>query len=184
MICPSCKSEYIDSVVICPDCETALIPTPTEEEKRSEELEKRADERPWELINNKPVLLTVCENNFECNHLKAILEDAGIPVMIKHRGSDQYLSVYFGSGSTYGGMRGVELYVPENALEKAIDLTQLISAGEEELLEPEDVMEEESFSMKQHGRARTIITWITIPAILAIIIALFQICNSVGVTYL
>lgn len=143
MICPKCKSEYIDGVVICPDCTIDLVDVLPPVAKENGTEKDDIDDRPWEFTDNQPVLLTVRGNNFEAGQIKAFLEDSNIPVMIKHRGSDQYLTVIFGSGGIFSGLQSVEIYVPENALEKAKQLIEVFDCAEIEFDEYDDEEEYE-----------------------------------------
>lgn len=62
--------------------------------------------------------LVGCKDDFEAQILEGLLVSAGIPVEKKYRGVGEYLRVFGGVG------RDVDLYVPGDRLEEALELLE------------------------------------------------------------
>lgn len=68
MICPNCEYEYVESIKVCPDCKTYLIPV---------------DEFEGNLVHPSDwVTLFTCEQIYEAEMLKSNLDGAGIETLI------------------------------------------------------------------------------------------------------
>lgn len=72
------------------------------------------------------VFLVSCKDDFEAQILMGLLASANIPVEKKYRGVGQYLKVFGGLG------RDVDLYVPDDRLEEALQLLDSDFDWEEE----------------------------------------------------
>lgn len=86
----------------------------------------------WSLLINSP-------NSIESGIMISILEEEGIPVLKKSRGSGAYLDIYMGISNT-----GFDLYVPTSQLDKARQL--IIKTGTDsellnQVIEPVDIPE-------------------------------------------
>ncbi len=106
--CPKCRAEYVRGITRCPDCDQDLVDTLPEPER-------------YFGSNVKPVLLCKTNDVFSTNILSEALKELGIPCLIKS-----------GAGTFSGFMpatqatKGVKIYVPETAIDKAIELAETI----------------------------------------------------------
>ncbi|MGE5365002.1 MAG: hypothetical protein ACM3SM_12795 [Bacteroidota bacterium] len=67
-ICPSCESEYVEGVQVCPDCGYQLV----EDEEFRENMTNPED---WEVVYT-------CSEEYEADMLKANLEGAAIEALV------------------------------------------------------------------------------------------------------
>ena len=101
--CPDCGYEYKESVETCPDCNRELKPSkPLEPEGKAE-------------IRFKP--LPNLPGRIYAEMLKGALEAQEIPCYIQGKGITDALQI----GGTMP-MDGVQLYVPENRYDEAVEI--------------------------------------------------------------
>lgn len=105
--CPKCKSEYRKDIKRCDQCDIDLV-----EKLENEEQELNKD--------NSEELLISLSDSMTADMIEAKLEDSGIPVLKKHKGTGGFLNIYMGSSNL-----GVDLYVPSKFLEKAKEVIHL-----------------------------------------------------------
>ena len=103
MYCPSCKSEFIDSITICSDCNITLV-------------ENIAFNAPLENINW--VKVKELPGKVFGEMMGEVLDSAEIPYFLK---SDWLASAYNISAAGLAGSY-VQVYVPENFFDKANNL--------------------------------------------------------------
>ena len=103
MYCPSCKSEFIDSITICSDCNISLV-------------ENMALNEPLENINW--VNVKEVPGKVFCEMMGEVLDSEGIPYFLK---TDWSASAYNIASAGLSGSY-VQLYVPENFCDKANNL--------------------------------------------------------------
>lgn len=77
---------------------------------------RRKKEEPW----RGGVWLTTVSTSFEADLLESKLRAEGIPVLKRYEGASNFLEISMGFNSAYP----IELYVPEQALEKARELIE------------------------------------------------------------
>ncbi|MCR3954853.1 MAG: DUF2007 domain-containing protein [Gudongella sp.] len=73
------------------------------------------------------VVLRTIENEFEMNMISAILEDNGIPFIVKNKGSGSYMRLITGSSPFK-----TDILVAEETFEKAMELVIPIIGDESE----------------------------------------------------
>jgi hypothetical protein len=106
MICPICKSEYIDGVYSCSDCEVPLVAyLPTEDKKMAEH---------YTDVNFVSVYNPI--NSQEVSIIKMIMEREGIPHYIKN--DRLHGAVLF----SIQGPGKMELFVPEEHAQRVLIL--------------------------------------------------------------
>ena len=105
MICPNCKSEFVEGVTTCPDCEIQLV------YQISEDIPENFDDDK----NYNYVFVFTAINSQEVALIRMIMEREGIPYFIKNE--QLHKSVIF---STRGP--GIQLYVAEEFAEDTIKL--------------------------------------------------------------
>ncbi len=71
---------------------------------------RKESNNSWQLIAN-------VRDHIEAGMIRSLLNEAGIPVMEKSKGSGAYMGIYMGISST-----GIDLYVPAGQLDEAADL--------------------------------------------------------------
>lgn len=103
--CPRCRSEYRTGFYNCADCGTEL-----KEGNLPVEHHQTAGERWARLVN-------VYDDN-EAQLVAGMLKSAGIPVLMKSQGAGGYMRIVMGTEL------GVNLYVPESALNTARKIIQ------------------------------------------------------------
>jgi hypothetical protein len=102
--CPECGYEYREDITFCPDCNRALIsqlPPPPKETLPSEE---------------SHVVIYEAQDELESKTIKAVLEDAGIPVAEKPY---RTLGMWDGMHLTEGGMVYSRLITLQSRAEEA-----------------------------------------------------------------
>ena len=106
MICPECKSEFVDEIISCPDCGIPLVfHLPDESTDNSEQTENYNLVCVYKPINSQEVAL-----------IKMIMEREGITYFIKN---DPIHKVVLFS---IQGPGNIELYVDESHAEATIKL--------------------------------------------------------------
>ena len=103
MYCPSCKSEFIDSITICSDCNITLV-------------ENIAFNKPLENINW--VKVKEVPGKVFGEMMGEVFDSEGIPYFLK---SDWSAAAYNIASAGLSGSY-VQLYVPENFCDKANNL--------------------------------------------------------------
>lgn len=104
-VCPNCKYEYIEGIVICPDCNTPLVDT--SELNNYEEL----SEDDWTLVYTS-------FNEIDADMLKENLESAGISASI--------LSQKDSSFPAPGDLSTIKLFVKKADVSQALDFIQTV----------------------------------------------------------
>lgn len=104
-VCPNCKYEYIEGIVICPDCNVALV----DELKNFNEL----SEEDWVLVYTTFSLI-------DADMLKENLESAGISASV--------LSQKDSSFPAPGDLSTVKLFVKKADVSEALDFIQTIKS--------------------------------------------------------
>ncbi len=103
MYCPSCKAEFIDSITICSDCNILLV--------KNIELNEPLENINWVKVKEVP-------GKVFGEMMGEVLDSEGIPYFLK---SDWSASAYNIASAGLSGSY-VQLYVPENFCDRAIDL--------------------------------------------------------------
>lgn len=117
-------------------------------------------------------LLTVVAGEMEYKMLAELLENENIPSIMQHRGSGEYMEIYMGM-SPYG----VEVYVPEQLLEKAqMMIPSELAAPLAEEVSQEAAAEVEGYmadvSEQMYTQKKSIAKWILILMIFIVVIVL------------
>jgi len=107
--CPKCGAEYLPGNTRCPDCDVELVDSGPKEETEDFETET--------------VSVLLCHTNDLINAeiLEEALTEQGIPCLVKSSAGS-----YSGFGSVSQVMKGVRIYVPEAAMDKAIEIAETI----------------------------------------------------------
>lgn len=109
MICPKCKSEYVEGVYTCSDCEIPLVDYIPDS--------KHDDQNPLDGVHFISVYNPI--NSQEVSIIKMILEREGIPYHIKNdRLHGAVLFAIEGPGK-------MELFVPEEYARRVVDLLKV-----------------------------------------------------------
>jgi hypothetical protein len=109
-ICPNCGFEYKDSVEVCADCGTTLIPK-SEYQKISKKY------KDWEIVFSTPQL-------YEAEMVKTNLESAGIESVILEQKDTSF---------PLGGELGeIKVLVPKFRVEEALMIIEKIENQAEE----------------------------------------------------
>lgn len=104
-VCPNCKYEYVEGIVICPDCNTPLVDA--SELNNYEEL----SEDDWALVYTS-------FNEIDVDMLKENLESAGISASI--------LSQKDSSFPAPGDLSTIKLFVKKADVSQALDFIQTV----------------------------------------------------------
>jgi hypothetical protein len=106
MICPKCKSEFIEGVYICTDCKIPLVDfLPVSDEKSEDQFADTNFISVYTPISSQEVSI-----------IKMIMEREGIPFYIKN--DRLHGAVLF----SIQGPGKMELFVPEECAQQVIDL--------------------------------------------------------------
>jgi hypothetical protein len=108
-VCPNCKYEYIEGIVICPDCNTPLV--------NASELKKYP-----ELSEEDWVLVYTSFSEIDVDMLKENLESAGIAASI--------LSQKDSSFPAPGDLSVVKLMVKKSDVQSALEFIQEVKTTE------------------------------------------------------
>lgn len=141
--CPKCKIEYTNELTKCSSCGEKLVSNLKNENSN--------------IDLGKEVLLTSLEDKIEAELLKGYLESNNIPVLIKCKGSGEYLNICMGTSYLE-----VDIFVPLNLLDKAKGVLhefKLESDKEEQKTEDENQLENYE---KQFNKKKRLVTWILI----------------------
>ena len=106
-ICPNCKYEYIEGIVICPDCNTPLVET----------IELKNYE---ELFEDEWVLVYTSFSVIDVEMLKENLESAGMSASI--------LSQKDSSFPVPGDLSKVKLFVKKADVSEALEFIQTVKS--------------------------------------------------------
>ena len=106
MICPKCKSEFVEGITTCPDCQTQLVYEITESDSNKTELR---EDYNYVFVYN-PI------SSQEVALIKMIMEREGIPYFIKNE--PLHKVVIF----SISGPGEIQLYVAEEFAEATIKL--------------------------------------------------------------
>ena len=132
--CPSCKTEYIEGITKCADCDSKLVQV-LEPEILKDSLKE------WDN-QNREVFLVSTSGTMEYNIIKSLLESEGIHTLRKMAGTGQYINVIFGSTFT-----GIDIYVLSNEFDKAKEILEATVIEESGA----DVRESEASKFKTSG---------------------------------
>lgn len=102
--CPKCKTEYREGFYKCSDCNVSLV---DELEVEDEIVIPQTNSQSW-------AFLIKTYNDKEALIIESLLGGYGIPVLRKEKGAGGYLKIVMGMTNL-----GIDLYVPDSALEEA-----------------------------------------------------------------
>lgn len=119
MYCPKCKWEYIDGIVICPDCNEKLVDQLTED-----------FEEIIEVVH--PVKVKSVANELEAELIINLLHENNIPCIKKSNGAGGYMNIYMGYS-----IFGEEIYVAQKDYQVAMDLLSVLSINNNSIEEEE-----------------------------------------------
>ncbi len=88
---------------------------------------KKSESKSW-------IFLVNARDHIEAGMLSSILSEAGIPVMNKSKGSGAYMEIYMGISHT-----GIDLYVPGDRLNEALQILRGQVEAEEQVEESGEV---------------------------------------------
>jgi len=114
--CPECNAEYDPGTTRCPDCDRELV-----DDADDDELDDEIDEEAFIEEEAPPVLLYQTNNMVNAEVLEEALKDQGIPCLIKSG-----TGTYSGLSSLSSTLKGVKIFVPESALEEAIEVAEMV----------------------------------------------------------
>lgn len=105
--------------------------------------------------------------------VEALLKDNGIPVMLKHEGSGEYLKLSIGITNF-----GVDIFVPASLFEEASELIKEFTGGDsdnaENALNEEEKELENKYSRKRRIRAWIILMFFAPGLAVALLILIFK----------
>lgn len=108
MICPKCEFEYLDSVTVCSDCGSDLIPI---------------EEFEGHLVHPKDwVVVFTCSENYEAEMMKANLEGAKIDTLILSQKDSSYVVI--------GDLSVVKVLVKKKDVAAALQIIEDIDNSE------------------------------------------------------
>jgi hypothetical protein len=111
--CPDCGAEYDPGITRCPDCERELVDDSVEEEELEDKVFIEGDVQP--------VLLYQTNDPIRAEVLEEALKDQGIPCLVKAG-----TGTYSGLGALTSVFKGISIYIPETALNEAIEVAETI----------------------------------------------------------
>jgi hypothetical protein len=103
--CRECSSEYFDDKDRCPECDCELV----SQQQWEEILEEKQAEDSMEFVKVK-----IVENQFEADIIKGVLENEGVPVMVRSFHDTSFDGI-FESQKGWG-----VILVPDGKKEKAL----------------------------------------------------------------
>jgi hypothetical protein len=118
--CPDCGNEYEPGITRCPDCERELVDESTEDEVEEFDDEELEDESFLD-DDVQPVLLYQTTDPVSAEVLEEALKDQGIPCLVKAT-----TGTFSGLGALSSVFKGTRVYVPETALNDAIQVAETI----------------------------------------------------------
>ena len=117
-VCPNCKGEYRKGFTVCADCGETLVEDfeETLDEGNKHNIRKSPPrmQTEEEIAAMKPTFLCSLADDVSDGVLIAMLEENGIPVLLKKPGIGEYMSIYMGMN-----VFGIDVYVPASMLESA-----------------------------------------------------------------
>jgi nucleoside-diphosphate-sugar epimerase len=111
--CPDCGAEYEPGITRCPDCERELVDDSIEVEELDDEIFLDSDVQP--------VLLYRTNDQISAEVLEEALKDQGIPCLVKAG-----TGYYSGLGTLTSVFKGISIYIPETALNEAIEIAETV----------------------------------------------------------
>jgi len=126
--CPSCEAEYEDGIEECSDCLVRLVPEHEYRQQKEQEERVRKDLSQADFVPVK-----VAGNRFEADRVRGVLEQEGIPVMVRNFLDTAYDGIYV----SQKGWGYVE--VPCAERERAERIVQEFSSAFATGEEPKDV---------------------------------------------
>ena len=133
--------------------------------------------KPKFSANNELVLLTIATDYIQVSAICDLLKQAEIPTVKKHRGSASYINIFMGGRNV-----ATEIYVPESAHEKALDLVGFLiddtDNKEKTPLDNDDIADVKKWNKKQFFRGLILLTLFALPIIIMLATAAVMILNS------
>ena len=148
--CPECREEYREGFEKCGVCNTELVSSLEEETNNYRD-------------DVKEVFLTSVGNELEAVMVESQLQLHGIPVLKKHKGAGEYLSISRGMSNL-----GIDLFVPSPMLENAKEIIIGVNNGGLEMCDSDNTEEESSNDWEDEyrkKRQRRVLLIILVPLI-------------------
>ncbi|MBC7765493.1 MAG: DUF2007 domain-containing protein [Hyphomonadaceae bacterium] len=151
--CPNCRYEYKKDLKECPECAVQLV--------------AQLPNEPENLQNE--VFLTTAQDETQLQMLSNFLQNEGIPIIMKQKNNGDFNRLYMGTSPF-----GADIYVPENAYERASEIMGFINAPSD--LEPTVDFEQEEIAYEQkRSRWVSILLWVlSIPSIIMLIVSMIS----------
>jgi hypothetical protein len=111
--CPECGAEYERGMTRCPDCDRELMDD-------MDDIENLDDEGFFDE-DTPPVLIYQTNDPVSAELLEEALKDQGIPCLVR---ADT--GTYSGLGALTSVFKGTKIYVPESALNEAIEIAETV----------------------------------------------------------
>jgi len=125
--CPNCGTEYLDTIDACSDCSEKLIGAAEWEKITAKEKEQREDLRNIELVPACTV-----GGRIEAQALLAVLEQEGIPALLRSFEDTAYAGLFTGSKG-WG-----QIWTAKRRLDEAKQLIDDVRASDSPDLEGDD----------------------------------------------
>jgi len=161
LVCPNCHSEYREGYYKCSDCNVELI-AKTHGNNFNEVNSLHGDK--WIFLYN-------IREEFKAINAKSLLEDNNIPVLIKSKGSGEYLKLVQGI-SFYG----FDLYVHREKAEEAKEILESILKDNDETmpLDEEDKIEAIKYEKRKRLRIWILLLIFWGPGLLFLLVSIFK----------